>query len=349
MILAKYLLRRFFTHVFLINIGLTLLYNLIEFFEKIIRIKHTTTETTLVFITLSIIPSFFENLPISTWLASCMTLKEMHQQNEWETLHLLNVPLKKIFSLIFVAGLTLMIFNFTGKELVTHQLAQTAEQFKQEQFKQNRSTKLFNQWFVLNNKTLFCYVRYLDIDANQGNELSLFELSDTFKIEKITSAKIFMINPQTKTIILPQSTTLLTHEKKQYTEQNKQIKLTSFFTQLRMKGESPPLKQIFHLVIFDYKTLPDYVYHQLLYLFLNRILIHLLLLLYPLLTFMLFFLFPLHRHYRWILILIPYPLTAVLFTITDSLMQTIQHGAIALLPYVILSLCTIGTYFSIRK
>lgn len=340
MILARYLLTRFFAYTFFINISLTVLFNLVEFFEKMVRVKQTTTHTILVFIALNIIPSFFENLSVASWLASCMTLKEMHQQNEWETLKLLNIPLKKVFSLIFVAGLSLMVFNFAGKEFLSHRIAQTAEQFKQEQFKQSHNKKLFNRWFALNeaNEKTFCHFDYLDLTTKQGREFSLFELSDRFTIQKIISAKTFTVAPEKKEIILPESTTLFAKTKKTSFTQNQRIDLPSLFSQLHIQGESPSLKQITNLMLFGKKTLPNYVYHQLLYLFLNRMLIHLLLLLYPLLTFMLFFLFPHHRYYRWILILTPYPFAVLLFTTADSLMQTFQRGTLAIIPYVTLSI-----------
>ncbi|MBU1008309.1 LptF/LptG family permease [Candidatus Dependentiae bacterium] len=350
MVLARYILQRFFTNLFFINISLTVLFNLVEFFEKMVRVKQTSTEAIFVFIALNLIPSFFENLPVASWLASCMTIKEMYQQNEWETLSLLNVPLKKVFSLIAIAGLVLMACSFLGKEFLSYRFAQTAEQFKQEQFKQNHHTKLFNRWLVLtksNNKKNFCHFDYLDLTTKRGLRFTLFEISDQFSLQKTTCAKTFSIDPPTKKITLSNSTTLETSSRKILSPETKQLVLPSFFTQLTIQDKTPPITQIVRLLLFSKKVLPDYVYHQLLYLFLNRILIHLLLLLYPLLTFMLFFLFPHHRYTRWTLIMTPYPLAVLIFTATDSLMQTIHYGALAIIPYVILSLVALGAYKNI--
>jgi len=187
MILPRYILTRFFANVFLINIGFTLLFNLIEFFEKMVRVQQTTTETILYFILLNLVPSFFENLPVASWLGSCMTIMQMEQQNEWEILQLLNIKLNKVFRLILIAGIALSIVSFVGKELITETMAKRAQQFKFAQFKQNRHKKLFNQWFALNHNR-FSHFGYLDLQTNTGESLSIIELSPQFKIKKITFA-----------------------------------------------------------------------------------------------------------------------------------------------------------------
>lgn len=347
MIFTRYFLSRFFINIFSINIGLTLLLNLIEFFEKMVRVKQTSIETILFFIALNIIPSFFENMPLSCWLGSCLTIKEMHQQNEWNVVQLLNIGTKRIFALILIAGTTLMIFNFFGKEIVTQHITKKAEQFKQEKFKQSAHEKIFNRWFALNKA--FCHINYLDLKRKVGTQFSMLELSPNFKIKKVTSAQMFSISPETKEIIISEGTMLSTDAKKQRALYDEKLHLPSLFSQLKIQGQALSLKQIFHVVIFDYKVLPKYVYHQLLYLFLSRFLIHLLLLLYPLLTFAFFLLFPYHRYYRWILIFVPYPLVVFLSTTSDAFMSLFQNGMFAVGPYVILIFLSIGAYLAIRK
>jgi len=348
MILVRYFLKRLFTNIFFINVGLTLLFNLIEFFEKMVRVKHASATMIFYFITLSIAPSFFYNLPISSWLGSCMTLAQMHQQNEWELLKLLNIKSKKILKLVLIAGATLAIFNFLGKEFLTNNLETAAEKFKHEKFKQDRKKKLFNKWFALNEKT-FSHFRYLDLRQNKGNGFSLIELSPKFEVKKITSAQDFIVNPDTKTIFIPSGKSIHTKTKNQEILENKEIKLPSFFTQIKIQGEFPSLQQMFHVVTLDKNILPKHVYNQLLYIFLSRILISLLLIIYPLLTFLLFFFFTYHRYYRWILIFLPYPIAIFLFTSTDSLMQIFQNGFVSIIPYMGLFFAIIALYNSIRK
>ena len=86
MVLAKYFIKRFLKYFLLINIGITFLFNFIEFFEKIIRVKSATIPHIIKFIALQIPHTFFENFPISCWLASGLFIKEIIQHNEWEAL-----------------------------------------------------------------------------------------------------------------------------------------------------------------------------------------------------------------------------------------------------------------------
>lgn len=272
----------------------------------------------------------------------------MQQQNEWEVLELLNIKKSNIFSLLLISGLVLSIFSFVGKEILTHKISRSAQHFRLEQFKQNRHKNLFNTWFALD-KNLFSHFRYLDIEKNRGTDLSLLEMSQDFTLEKITSAKDFSLNKKNKEIIIPDGTVLFTKTSQQKLLKNKSLKLPGFFTQLTMQGQVLSLKQLFHVVIFDKSTLPAHVYHQLLYLFLTRLLLHLLLIFYPLLTFALFFIFPYHRYYRWIMISLPYPIVVISFTATDSFMQLFSNGLLAFFPYALFLAITIGAYFTIRK
>jgi hypothetical protein len=266
-----------------------------------------------------------------------MTIKEMHQQNEWEIIQLLNIGTKKIFFLIFLAGGTLMISSFVGKELITERIAQAAENFRQKEFKQNSSQKLFNQWFALKNS--FCHFNYLDLKKNNGSNFSLIKFYDNFTIQKVISAEKFSIDQEKKEIIIENGSSISIKKKEQKNILNQKISLPSFFTQLPMKATIPTLKNLFHVIIFDNNRLPTHVYKQLFNLFFSRILSYLLLLIYPLLTFMLFMLFPYHKYYRWFLIFLPYPLV--------TLLLTVSHAAFS--PYAILLALITGLYFAIRK
>jgi len=348
MVLARYLLTRFFLYLFSLTTGITLLFNLIEFFEKMVRTTQATTGDILYFVSLNAIPSFFNNLAIGTWLAICMLLREMHQQHEWETLALLNVSLRPLLKIFAFAGSILVLFSFVGKEHLASNLAHKAELFKQEQFKQQSNKKLFNQWFSLDEQS-FCHFPYLDLETGIGSDFEFFELSNQFTLEKIISAPTFTIDTKTKKIRLLEGVSVLAKEKTHETFEKKEILLPTFFTQLTMQSKAPKLKQIFHLLVLDKKLLPTHVHHNLLYDFLSRILSHLLLLIYPILTLLFFFVAPHRKHYRWILILLPYPITILLTTVTDSLMQTIQNGWLALLPYLTLTFLIVTIYRFIKK
>lgn len=312
-----------------------------------VRVSQSSGEI-LYFVFINLLPSFFENLPISSWLATCALLKEMHQQNELEVLTVLNVPIKNIFLILFSCGTFFAFFNFFGKELFTHSLARHAESFKQERFKQQQEEKLLNQWFLLE-KNKFCHLQFLDIKTKQGAELSIFTVSPSFKIESVTTAKAFTFDQETETITILEGSSLNIESREQKDIFKKDIKLPSFFSQLRHKGKELPLKQFFFLVAYEKSIIPEHVYDQLLYLFLQRFLVHFLLILYPLLTLSLFLFFPHHKYLRWAAIFIPYPLFMVTSTITDSLFQFFHNGLFAIIPYVILLLLIITTHSAARN
>ena len=333
MTLTQYILKRFFSYVFFINTGLTLLFSLIEFFEKMMRVQQATIQSILYFIFLSIAPAFFENLPLASWLATCMLIKEMQQQNEWEIVAILNIPFKKILKSIFYGSALLAAISFFGKEFVSHNVSQRAETFKQKEFKQKQNNKIFNQWFWLK-ENVFCNFGYLDLKTQTGHKISIIHLSPQSIITKLICAQNFTINRKTKAIIIKSGT--ITKVGRQKTITNKHFLLPSFFSQLNVTGQTPPLTRLASLLIFEHGSLPSNVYQNLLYTFLQRILIHLLLILYPLLTITFFFLT--NRQYRWALILLPYPLFIILSLVADSLMQILHNGLLAFIPYVTLFL-----------
>ncbi|MBD3273427.1 LptF/LptG family permease, partial [Candidatus Dependentiae bacterium] len=152
MVLKKYIIKRFFKYLFIINISLTLLFNFIEFFEKIVRVKHATISMILKFIALNIPSSFFETLSISCWLATCLLIKEFAEQNEWDTFKILNINYNKLFKLFLFAGIITAIFAFIGREQLTLKLQNKSEKFKFEKLKQNSYQKIYNKWLEIKSK-----------------------------------------------------------------------------------------------------------------------------------------------------------------------------------------------------
>jgi lipopolysaccharide export LptBFGC system permease protein LptF len=337
MTFARYFLTRFFLATFSINLGLTLLFNLIEFFEKMIRV-HESITVIAQFILLNLLPSFFENLLLSSWLGSCLVIREMYQQNEWEILQLIHVRLRKIFMLIIGAGSLLVFSSFVAQNFFVHTLAQRATQIKQERFKQQHIEEIFNQWFTLKDN-VFCHIKYLNSDKKRGEELSILELSPTFIITKITSISEFFLKPNTQEIVVVKGSTLnpQTQEQKEILPHTPLL-LPSFFTQISMHQTTPTLHRILYTLMSESSTLPSPLFSHLVALCLTHIFDYLLLILLPLLTFVLFFTFPYHRYARWILIFIPYPLIKIL-----------SFGPALLAHLVTLTLTIFLLFYTIRK
>ena len=329
--LAKYIFKRFFLYVFSINAGLTLLFNLIEFFEKMVRVEHTTAATIALFVALNLVPTFFENLALSSWLATCLVIKEMHQHNEWETLTILNISFFSVTRLFVISGILLAGFSFVGKEFVAHTASQAAETFRMKQFKHARNKKLYNQWFDLGTNT-FCHINYLDLDTSEGSELQVLYLDASFTLKKVTTASTFTINKETNTVVLPDN----------------KLVLPSLFAQLYLHAQTPSFAQMTQLLLTK-SALPDQTHRTVLNSYLERIFSHTLLIFYPLLTMLLFFLFPLHPYARWIAILITYPVITALMTLSSGLVEEFSIQAGTIIPYVLLATIALILFRTIRK
>jgi lipopolysaccharide export LptBFGC system permease protein LptF len=338
MVLAIYFFKRFFTYLFSINISLTLLFNFIEFFEKIARVKHATTNTILHFIFLNIVPSFFETLPISCWLATCLLLKEFIQQNEWETLQILNIGTKKLFNLFFIAGTILALTSFIGKEKIVLPLTNKSEKFKLEKLKQGSLQKVLNKWFILtqpnSDNHLFCNFSILDMATNKGKNLLLIYMTPNFEIEKTLNSLAFEFNPEKQNLKISDGIIISSKKKSQLKIENYMLELPSFFSQLQLNLETPSIQLLFHNLIYGKKVLPSDLWDDLLAQLLQRILLHFQIIIYPLLTLCLFLLFPYNPLCKWVLILLPYPIITLL-NITTGLSNNVWN---VLLPYLTLML-----------
>lgn len=324
MTLVYYFLKRFFKYFLLINTSITFLFNFIEFFEKLVRIKHATTGTIIHFIILNTVPSFFDNLALSSWLTTCLLLKEFYQQNEIDTFRILNINSKKLFNLFFLAGSILAIFSFIGKEKFVLNLINESNEFKLEKLKNQDIKKIFDRWIIIipqkdpnkleinNLSNIYCYFSFLDTEKNIGTDFLLFYVNQNFEIEKTIVAKEFFINLNEKSILIKKALQLDIKDNNQEDLINLNLNIPSFFSQLQFNNNIPSLYTILQSLITSKNILPSNIWYDLLFQLLKRILAHLQLIIYPLLTFCLFLLIPYESKLRWILILLPYPLITIL-------------------------------------
>lgn len=336
MILHKYLLKRFFKYLLLINSLLIILFNSIDFFEKFINIKNVQTCDIAYTILLNLLPSFFEYLPLSCWLVTALLIKELNQQNEWEILPLLNIKYQNIFSMFLATGLFLAVFSFIGNEQIANNLLYKSEQFKKEKLKKKSNHKIVNKWFVLNNNT-FCYFNALDLKEKEGTGLILLYLDSNFATKKIITSPNFQINKKEKEITLENGNIIIPHSNEQIKIEHKIIHQPGFFTQIQMFSEQKSLKQLFQTLLYSKNIITNNSWNELFHLFLKRILFYLQFILYPLLTLCLFFIpFSMINKYKWLLILLPYPVLTLFTALTDFFVQSGYSALLATTPYLIL-------------
>lgn len=342
MVLEFYFFKRYFKYFFLINSAFTILFNFIEFFEKFIHAKHVATSVVLHFVALNIPPSFFENIPVSCWLATCLLIKEFAQQNEWEFFQILSIDYKKIFNLFLAAGLITATFSFVGKEKLTLHLATKAEKFKLEKFKQNSQQKIVNKWLTLVvdeqnlNKNLFCYFNILDLQSNKGKGLTLIYMTTNFEIEKVITAQDFEIQFNDQKVFIPDGTSIELENKSHEKLKDFSISIPSFFSQLQININIPSLFFLTKNLISDKKILPFEIWNDLLAQLLKKIYFHIQVIIYPLLTICLFLLFFHYPLLKWLMIFLPYPLLTLTSVTVDTIVQKGLNSFLTLIPYLLL-------------
>ncbi|MCF7899378.1 LptF/LptG family permease [Candidatus Babeliales bacterium] len=316
MALIFYIFKRFFKYFFLINILSTFLFNFIEFFEKIVRVKIASTGTILHFILLNLLPSFFSNFPLSSWLATCLLLKELAQQNEFEIFQLLNINPTRLFKLFFILGIILSATSFVGKEYISLNLLNETEHFKLEKFKQNSTQIVLNKWLILpDNKLLF--FQSVNLKNNIGSNFILIHMSDEFEIQKTIFSKKFEINSKINNIFIENYSIIQSENNNLKEEKNLNLNLPSFFSQLKLNLKIQTLFNVLQSIITQKNLLPYNIWYDLLMQFFKRILFHLQVIIFPLLTLCLFFILPYDNKYKWLLILTPYPLVLSLLALSE--------------------------------
>ncbi|MFH1831800.1 MAG: LptF/LptG family permease [bacterium] len=349
MVFLRYFLKRYFSYFFIINILLTGVFNIIEFFEKLVRITHTDVASIAYFIALNLLPSFSDLMPISAWLATCLLIREFNQQKEWETLLLLNINYKKLAGLFLCAGLIAVGFGLVLYEQVTAPLVARAQQFKVENFKQEVPTKIFKKWYQLDGQT-FCYFDMVDLSTREGLNLLVLYVFDDFSIKKIIRAARFRLNISAQTITILQGD-ILDGEGQILKEhvQDRVIMVPNFFVQVNSNGQS---QKLVHLVPKLFTSGGGFAYavgRDLLYVIMNRIFFYLQILLYALLTFLLFALLDRSQRLKWIALSFPYVFVIFLTYLGSFFFQNGLSAWLFMLPSLLFLLIVIFLFFLLER
>lgn len=351
MVLKKYIIKRYFYYLLLINVSVTFLFNFIEFFEKVARVKDASLKLILQFIALNIVPSFFDSVNISCWLATIMLLKELFEQNEWEIFKILNINYKKIFNIFFIAGLITAISALIGKELVSNNLQNISNKFKFKNFKKVNFEIITNKWFEIkpqnSDDKMFCYVPYFYTKTKSGNNLLIIKMSDNFGIKKITSAKKFKVGRDKNKIELRECniTYSVKNENKEKSEEifnvkeeSKIINMPGFTSRLKAKKQALSIKSLLKNIFIQRKYLPHNIWLELLYEFIKKILLFLQIILYPILTLSLFIFFENKKIYQWSAVFAPFPIMMLSDLIVNFLIKLHINPIFIISPYVLIVL-----------
>ncbi len=326
-------MQRFLTFVVIISILLAFLFNFVEFFEKLLRVRHVQVITIAHFLWLNFIPSLFDLLPVAVWLATCLLLKELDQRNEWELLQLLTFIPKRLITFLLAMGLLVSIFTVVVYENFVSDLAFQAAHFKQEKLKQATAQCVVDKWLELDAHQL-CYVGFLDLQAQQGSEIMLLFMNPTFELLKIIKAPSFFLDPKTNSVHLQRGRVFEISQAQESTFGELDVVVPSFFSQMCIECDVPTLYSGAKKLVLYRSLLPPAVYNDLLAKLLGRIGFYLQILLYPLLTLCLFLSLR-GAVTRWIGALVAYPLFLMIGLIGDGAVNSGLHAFAVLVPYLL--------------
>ncbi|MFA6527148.1 MAG: LptF/LptG family permease [Candidatus Babeliales bacterium] len=344
MILARYIFRRFFAYVGWTTLLLALIFALIELCEKMVRAQQVGVWAVVQLVGFNFIPSFFDIMPLASWIATLFFIKELYQQDEWTTVSILSISQKTILRIFFAAGLMLCCIHAIARETIALPCTAKAERFKQEVFKKQTPRTLLHQWLMLDATTL-CHYNVLDTKKMTGSGLLIISMTAAGFIAKQTvTAPRFHLDQAHQSITLPEGVSFNTQTGQSTPIAPTTMHLPSFFSQLNITTEPPLLKNIMRHLIYNKNILPESVKNDLLAKLFKQLSASLLLLIYPLLTLCLFFLAATRKPLLAVLPLLPYPLLLVTTTAADI---GIAHGApaiVTLVPIACAGACLLGYY-----
>lgn len=333
MVFVRYFLGRFIIAFFALAFVFALLLNVIEFFEKIVRVSHTTIGTITHFIILNFLPTFSHVMPLASWLATCLVIREFYTQNEWESLLLLNITYNVLFKLFIIAGFSVTFGALLFKEYLTIPLSSKAEQLRSNAFKKEIPTLITKTWYKLSDSSL-CFIEFLDLHSKRGEKIVIINLNQDGNVHTITTAPYFDLHPTTKHLLMPKKIMHDTATEISYTHKDEKLFIPELFLELSLRSEPLSLKSIFQKLFFNKNSFSSHAYTMVAYAFFEQLTFYLQIFLFPVIIFVLFSIFINFNYFRWIICLLIYPLFTALSGVVFFLHNKYLSNWIFLIPLV---------------
>lgn len=311
MVLARYLIKRYVAYFCALTVLLALVFNLIEFFEKLMRASQASLASVGYFVFLNFSTSFIDLMPLGAWLATCLVLRDLIMREEWEILTLLGVRRVTVFNIIACATCFVMIISLVFDELILRDFAAKAEMYRQETFKGRRTDSVVDGWYKLND-TIFCRIGMLDFKNNVGSQLTFFYLSSTFSIEKIIEVQNFSFKDQSTDLVAIKGHMLnFQAEEIQDSGFNNSVLQAPLFLEKISDSRQPFSLGLFFKRYVLSQVLGAFLRSELWVLLIERIFFYIQLVVLSMTTLLVFFIFEENLFGRWLVMLLVYPLHMV--------------------------------------
>ena len=292
-----------------ITLLLAVLFNFIEFFEKMARVKQASICQIFHFLGLNFLPSAFDVMPLGIWLATLFVLRELTMQQSWDFLQLIGFIPRKLVLLLMTLTFGLVLGVGVVRESFVLEIAQKAEQYKYAHFKKQQQDVIFTTWFELEDER-FCYVEELDLARNAGKGLLLIAQTKQHDVASVTNAMQFTINPTMQHLQLEHAVTVHFPSQDVVRSQCLTVPSRYFFSIMSTKQRVYNLRTLCTTLLFS-SYLPQSTVRTLGHRLMDNLWYYVSLLIYPALTIYLFSL-PFGLLARWGLALLPYPIMMLL-------------------------------------
>lgn len=341
-------MKRYILYFIALTSFLALLFNVVEFFEKLVRSSSSSVSSIAYFSYLNFFATFSDLMPVGAWLSAVLVIREFVIRNEWEPILLLGINKRGFFRAIILACVLTMLGGLVADELFFRSMGVSAEQFRQTTFKKKRSDRIYNVWYRLDDKC-FCFVREVDFYRAQGKGLEVFTLDKQFAIAKIVTADEFMLNNNKRTILIQKGSSVLIQDlfhKKILDGQ--EVDMSLLYGKIHLETQPFTLLGFMKYYAFDEAFLLG-ISRDLWILFIERILFYLQIVLLPLLAFIFFILFEKFLYARWCVLLLPYPLYTVISVFMSYFLTKKYYFCGILGLYLIVILCIVIMHRSWRS
>lgn len=346
MVLDWYITRRFLSYFVGISVMLALLFNVFEFFEKLVRLKTATPGTIVYFLSLRIIPSFFELMPLCIWLATILLVRELYSRGEWDVFPLVAFGRKRFLLLLVVVSACLMVVVFGVRERFVIPLSFTSDQYKEQYLKNGVGKKMINKWVMIDEAT-FGYAHLIDFDQQTGQDLLLISMDSDFLLKKIMTVSSFALDKKHNALVCPEGHQYTIDGGEPIVLQRFCLHMPSFFSQLTMQLQAPTAYFLVKNLISCKHFVPSRVFRDFLYELFLRFLFYITFLIFPIATFLLFCVMQ-ATWYRWLVVALPYPVWLFCETAALTLFHLGFGVSVVFLPLVVFFVIIGALLFFIR-
>lgn len=342
MTLAWYVTRLFVGAWASITLLLAVLFNFIEFFEKLARVKQVSVAHILHFLGLNFLPSAFDVIPISAWLATLFVLRELTTQRSWDFLQLIGFIPRRLALLLTALTLAMAVGVGVMREAYVLQIAQAAEHFKYAHFKKQQQELIFSTWFELEDNR-FCYIEELDCAHLTAKGVMLVTLTPQHTVASVMQAAHLKLDPSAHVMHAQQVITVHLPEQRIVRESDCVVSSHYFFSIMGTKQRVYHLPYLYKALLFS-AYLPKNTVRVLQQRLIDSVWYYASLIGYPLLTIYAFNL-PLGLLGRWALALLPYPGVVV----GGLLVRAMSIENIGLAALILLIIFLFGLFFRRKR